>query len=157
MGKWIVVLLMFIIAQPSAFALDYKMTIRTETGTYRVYKASWREAQKLAEREMPYPGMVWVSFAKVPKGPAAHGTIIYTEDAIEILWVKTLGRFLPKRWLHPLYQEIHNITSYKNLRKAAERDRKAYEKLKGRGRAKSAGVKSFFERGSVSPMARRAR
>ena len=145
MGKWIVVFLFLIIAQPSAFALEYKMTVRTETGTYRVYKASWREAQQLAEREMPYPGMVCVSFAKVPKSPAALGTVIYTEDAIEVLWVKTFGRFLPKRWLHPLYKEIHNITSYRNLRKAAERDRKAYEQLKRIGRARSHGVKSFPE------------
>jgi len=145
MGRWIVVFLFLIIAQPSAFALEYKMTIRTETGTYRVYKASWREAQRMAVREMPYPGMVWVSFAKVPKGPAAHGTVIYTEDAIEILLVKTLGHFLPKRWLHPLYKEIHNVTSYRNLRKAVERDRKAYEKFMGRGWAKSPGVKPFLE------------
>jgi hypothetical protein len=145
MGKWIVVLVFLVIAQPSAFALEYKMTIRTETGTYRVYKASWREAQQLAEKELPYPGMIWVSFAKVPRGPAAHGTVIYSEDAIEVLLVKTLGRFLPKRWLHPLYKEIHNITSFKNLRKAAERDRKAYEQLKRRGRARTHGMKSFLE------------
>jgi hypothetical protein len=145
MGKWIVVFVLLVIAQPSAFALEYKMTIRTETGTYRVYKASWREAQQLAEKELPYPGMIWVSFAKVPRGPAAYGTVIYSEDAIEVLLVKTLGRFLPKRWLHPLYKEIHNITSFKNLRKAAERDRKAYEQLKRRVRARIHGVKSSLE------------
>jgi hypothetical protein len=162
MGKWITVFLFLIVAQSSAFALEYKMTIRTETGTYRVYKASWREVQRLAQREMvykaswrevqrlaqremPYPGMVWVSFAKVPKSPRALGKVIYTEDAIEVLWVKTFGRFLPKRWLHPLYKEIHNITSYRNLRKAVERDRKAYEQLKWRGRGRLHGMKSFLE------------
>lgn len=145
MGKWITVFLFLIVAQSSAFALEYKMTIRTETGTYRVYKASWREVQRLAQREMPYPGMAWVSFAKVPKSPRALGTVIYTEDAIEVLWVKTFGRFLPKRWLHPLYKEIHNITSYRNLRKAAERDRTAYEQLKWRGRGRPHGMKPFLE------------
>jgi hypothetical protein len=145
MGKWITVFLFLIVAQSSAFALEYKMTIRTETGTYRVYKASWREVQRLAQREMPYPGMAWVSFAKVPKSPRALGTVIYTEDAIEVLWVKTFGRFLPKRWLHPLYKEIHNITSYRNLRKAVERDRTAYEQLKWRGRGRLHGMKPFLE------------
>lgn len=145
MSKWIVVFLIFIITPPSALALEYKMTIRTETGTYHVYKASWPEAQQLAEKELPYPGMIWASFAKVPTNPAAKGTVIYSEDPIEVLMVKTLGRFLPKRWFHPLYREIHNITSFKNLRKAAERDREAYERVGKRGEAKSNGVKSFFE------------
>jgi hypothetical protein len=89
--------------------------------------------------------MVWVSFAKVPKSPRALGTVIYSEDTIEVLWVKTFGRFLPKRWLHPLYKEIHNITSYRNLRKAAERDRKAYEHLKSRGRGRPHGMKAFLD------------
>jgi hypothetical protein len=119
------------------------MTIRTGTRTYCVYKASWTEAQRLAERKLPYPGMIWVSFAKVPKGPAAKGMVIYSEDPIEVLLVKTLGRFLPKRWFHPLHREIHNITSFENLRKAAERDRKAYEKLERRRRAKSKGIPLF--------------
>jgi hypothetical protein len=132
MSKWIAVFLFSILLQRSALALEYKMTIRTETGTYHVFKASWREAQQLAEKELPYPGMTWVSFAKVPKSPAGRGTVIYSEDPIEVLLVKTLGRFLPKRWLHPLYREIHNITSFENLRKAAERDRKACEKLERR-------------------------
>ena len=144
MIKYVVVFLFIILIQPSALALEYKMTIRTETGTYHVFKASWLETQQLAEKELPYPGMIWVSFAKVPKSPAVRGTIIYSEDPVELLLVKTLGRFLPKRWFHPLYREIHNITSFKNLRKAAKRDREAYEKLKRRGKAKSRGIK-FFE------------
>ena len=140
MIKWVVVFLFCILIQPSALAFEYKMTIRTETGTYQVFEASWLETQQLAEKELPYPGMVWVSFAKVPKSPAVKGVVIYSEDPIEVLLVKTLGRFLPKRWFHPLYKEIHNITSFKNLRKAAKRDRETYEKLERRRKAQYQGV-----------------
>jgi hypothetical protein len=144
-SKWVVIFLFFILVPPQALALEYKMTIRTETGTYYVYKASWTETQRLAEKELPYPGMIWVSFAKVPKSPGAKGMVIYSEDPIEVLLVKTLGRFFPKRWLHPLYREIHNVKSFENLRKAAERDREAYEKSKRWRRMKLKGEKPFFE------------
>lgn len=142
---WIVVFLLPFTICPSALALEYKMTVRTETGTYRVFKASWPEVQQLAERGLPYPGMIWVSFAKVPKDPSSRGTLIYTDDPIEVLLVKTLGRFLPKRWFHPLYREIHNISSFRNLRKAAERDRRAYERLNGRRKSDSHGFTFCFE------------
>jgi hypothetical protein len=144
-ARWIAASLLLWTICPSALALEYKMTVRTETGTYRVFKASWPEAQQLAEKELPYPGMTWVSFAKVPTAPSVRGTLIYTEDPIEVLLVKTLGRFLPKRWFHPLYREIHNISSFQNLRKAAERDRQAYEGLDGRGKADSHGFTVCFE------------
>lgn len=94
--------------------LRYEGIVESETGYYRIYFCKdWRTLQ--SEWKNRYPAakdLKVLSFVDTKRME-----IWYTEDILDRL----LGRF---RWYKTSFEkEMENISSYKNLRKAAEQDR----------------------------------